>query len=156
MQSFISKRHRVVCDQLINSTPEKIFPLLCPQREYDWIPTWDCKMVYSESGYSEQDCVFTTDIQGDTKETWVVDRFEPNHFIQFIKFAESRVIRYSITLTDHPDGTTALAWEQTITALTEEGNHYIETFRDDVFGVRIKMLEKLLNHYLSTGEMLKP
>jgi hypothetical protein len=156
MDTFISRRYRVACDQRITSTSDRIFPLLCPKREYDWIPTWDCKMVFSESGYAEQDCVFTTDFQGDTKETWVVDRFESNHFIQFIKFAESRVIRYSITLTDNSDGTTALVWEQTITALNEEGNQYIETFRDDVFGVKIKMLEKLLNHYLSTGEMLKP
>jgi len=35
------------------TTPEKLFPLFCPAREADWIPGWDCQLIYTESGYAE-------------------------------------------------------------------------------------------------------
>ena len=47
------------------SSPEKIFPLLCPTCEYDWIDTWKCRMIYSDSGHAELDCVFKTDFPSD-------------------------------------------------------------------------------------------
>ena len=46
---------------LLEGTPESVFPLLCPIREYAWIEPWRCTLIYSESGYAEQDCVFQTD-----------------------------------------------------------------------------------------------
>ena len=33
------------------TTPENIFPLLCPAREADWIPGWDSELIYTKSGY---------------------------------------------------------------------------------------------------------
>lgn len=39
--------------QHVHASPEAIFPLLCPVREYDWIPGWDCRLVYTESGLAE-------------------------------------------------------------------------------------------------------
>ena len=27
-------------------TPQEVFALLCPVREYDWIPDWSCTMVH--------------------------------------------------------------------------------------------------------------
>lgn len=40
--------------------PEKVLPLLCPIREYEWIEIWECEMIHSNSGYAELDCVFKT------------------------------------------------------------------------------------------------
>jgi hypothetical protein len=152
---FKAKRCFLQADQQLNSTPDKIFPLLCPTREYDWIETWQCELISSDSGFAELDCVFTTFFPGDVKETWIVDRFEQNNLVQFIRFSETRVIRYSIHLTDNNDGTTAAKWEQTITSLNEEGNCYVENSSNSEFEKRIKALEKMLNYYLETGEMLR-
>lgn len=141
--------------QLLNASPEKVFPLLCPTREYDWIESWNCNLLFSKSGFAELDCVFTTHLPGDEKETWIVDRYEPSKLIQFIRSSENRVIRYSIRLNGNSDGTTSAQWEQTIMALTEAGNRYVESLSNTEFGRKIKGLENLLNHYLATGQMLK-
>jgi len=152
---FTALRHEVSCPQHLNSTPEKVFPLLCPTREYDWIETWQGQVIYSESGFAELDCIFSTGLPGGKNEIWYVDRYEKNKLIQFVRFAGSRVIRYCITLTGNSDGTTNALWEQTITALNEEGNSYVENFSDHDYQNLIHSLEKMLNHYLETGEMLK-
>lgn len=152
---FKGNQHFVSCNQLLHFTPEMIFPLLCPKREYDWIESWKGNIIYSNSGLAELDCVFSTEFSGDRKETWIVDRFDKNEKIQFIRFTESRVIRYSITLIDNNNGSTTLIWEQTITSLNKEGNMYIENFSDTEYEKKIKSLEKMLSHYLATGQMLR-
>jgi hypothetical protein len=152
---FKAKQHFVSCSQLLNFKPEMVFPLLCPQREYDWIESWKGKIIYSKSGFAELDCVFSTDLPGDIKEIWTVDLFNKNEKIQFVRFTESRVIRYSIKLIDNKNGTTTANWEQTITSISEEGNSYIENFSDIEYETKIKSLEKMLNYYLTTGQILK-
>jgi hypothetical protein len=44
-----AQQHFVSCNQLLQFTSEMIFPLLCPQREYDWIESWKCNIIYSKS-----------------------------------------------------------------------------------------------------------
>ena len=34
----------------VAAPPEKIFPLLCPVREKEWIPGWHAETVYLASG----------------------------------------------------------------------------------------------------------
>lgn len=152
---FSAKQCSLSACQLLAAPPEKVFPLLCPTREFDWIETWNCELVFSKSGFAELDGVFTTNFPGDDKDVWVIDRYEPNVLIQFVRVSENRVIRYRITLTANGNGTTSAIWEQTITALTEAGNRYIENQSNEQFSKKIKGLEKQLNHYLETGEMLK-
>ena len=152
---FKAKRHYVSCEQLLSSTPDKIFLLLCPKREFDWLETWKCDIVFTESGFAESDCVFQTDVPGDVQETWIIDRYEKNEIVQFIKFSVPRVIRYGIILTDNKNGTTTARWEQTITSLNNDGNIYIENFSDSEFEKKIKGLEKILNNYLTNGKMLR-
>ena len=152
---FKSKQQYVYYDQLLKSTPDKIFPLLCPKKEYDWIESWKCDIIFSNSGFAELDCVFVTGLPEDTKETWIVDIFDKDKKIQFARFSGSRIIRHSISLTDNNNGTTTAKWEQTITSLNSEGNLYIEKFFKIEFEKRIKALEKMLNYYLTTGKMLR-
>jgi hypothetical protein len=153
--NFKAKRCFLSAQQQLNFTPERIFPLLCPTREFDWIEGWDCELIRTESGFAELDCIFTTHFAGDEKEIWVVDRYEPNKLIQFIRSSESRVIRYSIKLSSKDNGSTTLLWQQVVTALNEKGNRYVENCSNKEFGKKINNLEKLLRHYLETGEMLK-
>jgi hypothetical protein len=152
---FKARQHFVACNQLLQFSPDAVFPLLCPRREYEWIESWRGEIIYSKSGFAELDCVFSTEFAGGAKEIWVVDQFYKNEKIQFIRFTESRVIRYCISLKDNNNGTTTATWEMTITSLNDEGDSYIENFSDTDYEGRIKGLEKMLNHYLATGGMLK-
>jgi hypothetical protein len=111
--------------------------------------------VYSESGYAEQDCIFVTDFPGEGEDVWVVSVYRPSEEIQFVRFNGRRVIRYSIVLTDNGDGTTTAEWRQVITGLNEEGNRQVDGLTDEAYQQKISVLERLLNHYLTTGEMLR-
>lgn len=156
VKKFLSARVTISYDMLINSSPEKIFPLICPTREYDWIEPWSCNLIFSYSGFAEQDCVFQTDFRGDGGlETWVVARYEPNKLIQFIRSNRIKVIRYTISLVDNKNGTTTATWEQLITGLNDEGNKFVFEYSDEKFLYEMRNLEKMLKFYLETGEMLK-
>jgi hypothetical protein len=138
----------------LSSTPAAVFPLLCPAREYDWIGTWNCRMVYSASGHAEQDCIFKTDFPSDGPEdTWVVSRYEPPLLIEFVRVNPLRAIRYTICLRETAAGETEADWRQVVTGLNEEGDGLVRSLDEPAFGRRMEELEKMLNHYLTTGQM---
>jgi hypothetical protein len=39
------KKHTIV----LEANPNAVFPLLCPVREYEWIESWKCDLIYSDS-----------------------------------------------------------------------------------------------------------
>lgn len=147
-------RVRFRARQHVAAEPEAVFPLLCPVRELDWIPSWDCELVYTESGLAEEGCVFRTASEGGT-DTWVISRFEPARRLGFVRVDPLRTIRYDITLEPGGDGTTQLRWEQEITALDEAGDRHVATLRQEDFTEMIATGERLLEHYLKTGEALE-
>ncbi len=147
-------RVRFQATQHVSADPETIFPLLCPVREYDWIPAWSCELVYTESGVAEEGCIFQTDMQGaEGTDTWVVSRYEPPRRISFVRVHPLRALRYDIQLEPGGDGTT-LRWEQEITALDENGDEHVAGQREQDFTTMIATAERLLEHYLKTGEAL--
>ena len=44
----------------IRASLEDVFPLLCPKREEQWIPGWECETIWSHSGYNEEGAIFRT------------------------------------------------------------------------------------------------
>jgi len=151
---FSALRTVKTAKQHLLAPPDKVFPLLCPTREYDWIESWKCRMVHSESGFAELDCIFVTEFPHEGEDVWVVSVYRLNEEIEFVRFNGRRVIRYSITQTDNGDGTTDAEWKQTLTGLDEDGNRLVESLTDEAYRQRIAGLERRLNHYLMTGEML--
>ncbi len=84
--SMSGHRSTKTYSMLLKGTPEQVFPLLCPVREYEWIDNWQCEVVYSDSGFAELDCVFKTRFPGDGPEdTWAVSRYEPPLLIEFVR-----------------------------------------------------------------------
>jgi len=150
------RRVRFASSQTVHFAPEAVFPLLCPVLEYDWVPGWDCRLVYTESGVAEPGCVFQTEKPGDGGvDTWVVSRYEPAERITFVRVNPLRTIEYDIRLKPAGDGSTHLDWEQTITALDEAGDRHVEGLRQEDFTRMIDGLEAMLEHYLRTGEILE-
>ncbi|QJB55643.1 hypothetical protein [Pseudodesulfovibrio sp. zrk46] len=144
----------VSADMQIQGTSSEIWPLLCPVAEYDWIDGWKCELVHSESGVNELGCVFRTDPPGGGgTDTWVTSRFEPNERLEFVRVNPIRAIRYEILL--FPEGdTTRMEWIQHLAPLNEEGRTLAEGWSTE-FKQQMSTLEKMLNHYLSSGEMLR-
>ncbi len=140
----------------LKGVPSKVFPLLCPVREYEWIEHWKCDLVYTKSGYAENNCIFKTHYPHDGPEKiWVVTEYVPNEKIEFIVVNPYQVIRFSINLLSENDGTTIAEWRQIITALNEEGEKLIEKYTEENYAAEKKELEEILNYYLTTNKMYK-
>ena len=155
MSEFTAKRIARSYVQHFKAPPERVFPLLCPVREYEWIEPWKCEVLHSDTGFAEKNCIFRTRFPGeDSDETWVVSSYEPPRRIEFVRFNALRVVCYSIVLAQHGDGSTSATNEQVLTGLNPEGNRLLDTLTDGGFVTELRMGEAMLNHYLSTGMRL--
>ena len=71
--------------QRLVAEPSKVFPLLCPVREADWIEGWNPISVITSSGVGETDCVFVTSAAPHDA-VWYITRHEPeNGFVEMLK-----------------------------------------------------------------------
>lgn len=144
-------RRRFSATMRANAAPDAVFPLLCPVREYDWIPEWDCRVIYTESGVAEPGCVFQTDRPADGGlDTWVVSRHEPPARIEFIRVNPLRTMRYDIRLEPDGDDSTILVWDQAMTALSDEGDEQLVKLRQDAYARLIGKIECHMNEFLAT------
>jgi hypothetical protein len=132
-------------------TPQEVFGLLCPVREYDWIPDWSCTMVHSTSGVAELGCLFTRE----RGETWITTRYEPPTRIDYTIVLPGLAVRtLSIALTPTGPRTTSAALRTTATALGPDGVEEVRGWTADHQRELWRLREAQLNHYLSTGNLL--
>jgi hypothetical protein len=105
--------------QHIDASPEEVFPLLCPEREKDWLPGWDYRMIHSSSGVAERGAVFETPhALGITR--WIVSEHQPPKRVAFARWQPDGImVHIEITLGRHADGTTAVCIEYTWTPTDE-------------------------------------
>ena len=156
MKPFDPKRVIRTAALKLAGPPWKVFPLLCPTREYDWIEGWRCDLIYSESGLAEDGCIFRTDFPGDTgQELWVVSRYEPVQAIEFVRVTPGvKIVKLDIRLSGDGDSATSAIWRQTVTGLSDTGNEWVSRYCEEAYRQRIGLLETMLNHYLATGQKL--
>lgn len=150
------KYERVVVAETmtIGQTKENIWPLLCPVREYEWIPNWNCRLICTSSGFNEPGCVFQTEFPADGPvDTWVTSVYQPASRLEFIRANPLRVIRYCIEL-ETVDDRTEMRWSQEITPLCPEGVA-LATIKAESFKTQIAGLESMLRYYLENRTMLE-
>jgi hypothetical protein len=135
---------------------ERVFPLLCPVREYEWLPYWTCQLVYCANGRAEAGCVFTTDQADGGSMTWVVTAYEPPAHIQFtVMKAGSHVWTLDICLTSVGSDSCRLEWRHTFTGLSEAGNQFLAEYTEEKHYTHLQRIERCLRHFLDTGRLLK-
>lgn len=147
------KRAILAPERTFDASPDEIFPLLCPTREYDWIAEWRCELLHSESGRAEPNAIFRTHLLG-VEELWICTHYEPNREIHYLRLADGLCTKLEISLFDEGDGTTRVRWCLIGSALEEEMNDAVAGLEAE--GGRIRRLEHVLNdlgHFLETGEM---
>lgn len=155
---FKAERIKKTYDLRFIAPPEKVFPLLCPVREYEWIDGWNCEMIYSESGFAEKDCVFTTRHPGEKEKTvwYMIEQDSENYKAGFLRVTPgSHAVKMQIRLKDNHDGGTDASFAYTCTALSGEGNLAIGHYVEQVLENTTAWLEKSMNNYLRTGQILK-
>jgi hypothetical protein len=138
-----------------HGSPEMVFPFLCPTREYEWIDWWTCNLLYSNSGYAEELCVFQTNMIPFGNETWVCSRYEPSKLIQYTRFNEKVFIRNTFSLVAEEKDWTTWNLEFIFTALNEEGDKIISGMSAQAIDDTGNELKKRLNYFLENKRMLK-
>jgi hypothetical protein len=154
---FKSRRLTRDYRQTISATPEKVFPLLCPVREADWLEGWNYNMIYSMSGLVEDGAVFSTPLKGEEDTVWVVTHHDPViHAVDFVRFTPgSRTCVLKIIVTSKDDSTSYVDIRYTYTGITPEGNDFIDGFSEEAFIEAMIFWEKSMNYYLKTGQRFK-
>jgi hypothetical protein len=107
--------------QTIHATPDRVFPLLCPEREKEWLPGWDARMLYSASGVAERGAVFQT--RNDAGRTlWIVTEYDPPRRVAFARWQpDGIIVHIEISLGLHHDKSSAVCISYTYTAVDEAG-----------------------------------
>ncbi len=140
--------------QKLAAPPDRVFPLLCPVREADWLEGWDPIAVFSNSGVAEADCVFITAATPHPT-IWFVTRHEPERgFVEMLKVVpEMTACRLSIQLAAASAGCEATI-TYSHTSLGPRGDDFVAGFTEDFYREFMREWETRMNHYLKTGERL--
>lgn len=147
----ISKRYTMQ----IAAKPAVVFPLLCPEREKEWLDGWAYEMIYSQSGFAEQGCAFKTKLLPEGEAYWLMTRHIPPHEAEYVRFVTGKMfVALSFKLAER-DGGTAMDMEYTYTAVTEKGNEFVAGQADAGFEMIRKRMENSLGYFINTGKMLK-
>ena len=134
------------CDSAI----EDVFPLLCPKREEEWIPGWECETIWSKSGYNEEGAIFRTRKPFGTELYWTTLRYDqPQKIVDFLIVAPHRYqFRFTIDVHVESEQSLLLTFTHVFTSVSEEGNQFLAQYQKEDFAERLKNLETLLNHHL--------
>lgn len=141
----------------VAAAPERVFPLICPVREREWIDGWRADVVYAASGVAEDHAVFVTDFPARGRATWVVSRYDPVRFeIGFTVFHDHELVeRLDITLGPDGSGGATTRWTRTYTALGETGARQLDATTGAALDARMAGLAAALQHYCATGSCLR-
>lgn len=124
----------------------RVFPLLCPVREREWLDGWEADVLHSASGLAEAGCVFVGRAGGNVG-TYLVTRYEPESLVEFAVHYGDVVEQMSIRVRASPGGTD-LDWSKTFTALSPEGNAWIEARVPAAIEARLGDLERMLVRFV--------
>ena len=141
--------------QQLAAEPARVFPLLCPVREADWIDGWDPLVVFSQSGVAEPDCVFVTEASP-SDAIWYITRHEPSSgFVEMIKITPA-VTACKLTIQLHAvEGGSEATITYAHTSLGPEGDTVVASFTEEHYLKFMRGWEARLNHYLRHGTVLR-
>jgi hypothetical protein len=141
--------------QKLVAPPERVFPLLCPVREADWLDGWDPLVVFTDSGVAEPACVFITKAAPHPA-IWFVTRHEPERgLVEMLKISpEVTTCRLSIQLAAAGGGCEATI-TYSHTSLGPQGDVFVAGFTKEFYDGFMREWETRMNHYLNTGAALR-
>jgi len=139
--------------QTLAAPPADVFPLLCPVREREWVKGWDPKLVLTESGHVEQDCVFVMEDRPDDS-IWVVTQWDPERFsVKFFKVTPGlTVAKIEIQLREAEGAKTYADVTYGYTALSNEGEAFVDGFTRNHYEDFMREWETELNQFLAGNE----
>ncbi len=134
----------------VKTTIEEVFPLLCPKREEEWIPGWECETIWSTSGYNENGAIFRTTKPYGTELYWTTLQYDIKSGVVDFLITAPRLfmLRYPITVRPGSDGLLTITFSQVFTSVSEEGRILLSRYQGEDFPSRLAALEGYLSHSL--------
>jgi hypothetical protein len=153
--NFEAKRTIKTATFSLAASPQKVFPLLCPKRELEWVPGWEYEMIYSKSGYIEAGCIFKSRKPHGLEMIWTNVEYDPKNFrVGFLNVAPGvMAFHYRIRLRETAAESCEATIEQIFTGLTEEGNRLIAGIAESSVN-NAAMIAEPLDYYLKTGKLI--
>jgi hypothetical protein len=129
---------------------EEVFPLLCPKREEEWIPGWECETLWSRSGYNEAGAIFRTTKPYGTELYWTTLQYDIKAGVVDFLITAPHLYMFRFTIDVHKDspGLLRITFTQVFTSVAEEGNAFLSRYREDDFDARLKALEGFMARHL--------
>lgn len=145
--------------QRIEAPPERVFPLLCPVREAEWLEGWgdEVEMIHSHSGLAEDGCVFRTRGGGRPETVWMITRHDPvRREVELFRVTTGLVAtRVQIGVVSLEDGASRVEITYTFTPLGPAGRAFVEqNHSEQAFRADMAFWEASMNHWLRTGGIL--
>ena len=136
---------------LVDAPIERVFPLLCPKKEEDWIPGWQCETLWSRSGCNEDGAIFRTSKPYGTELYWHTLQFNIDRRIVDFLITAPRLFHFRFTITVEMKKTAqaAIHFHQTFTSVSEEGREFLERYQSEDFAARVQTLGALMTQYLN-------
>ena len=133
----------------LTSQPDDVFALMCPVREYDWLPGWQTKSVHSLSGIVEQDCMFVTPTDGPDA-VWITAAHDPaaRRLTMYKVVPDTAVTRLDIAVEEASPGSAAtITYEHT--ALGPAGRQLVDRHSKSGYEKAIAAWQQLIDRYLT-------
>jgi hypothetical protein len=135
--------------QTLDAGPERVFPLLCPEREKEWLPGWDARMIHSESGFAEPRAVFATRHGDGAEIIWLVAEHRPPARVHLVRWhPDAMVVDIELDLAGPRPQTTWLDIRYTYTATAPAGRATIEAMTVEQWHAQMQNWEDHLNAWL--------
>ena len=129
--------------------PQKVFPLLCPVREAEWLPDWDPEVVYTHSGFAEPGCTFLTRQDG-RQSIWQIVHHDPAGLEVAMVKITPEVTACLLRIVVRSDGAGGSEAEVTYThtAIGAEGKKFVDDFTTEFYRIFMKKWNNLLASHL--------
>lgn len=139
----------------LNDQPEVVFELFDPIGERKWDEEWNPNMV-SQASMIGQGTVFTTENKEGSDTIWLITEFDKEkHKIAYA--AVTPTIRATlIEISCNPEANhTKSRVTYNVTALSEGGNRYVNSFSEEYYREWMMNWEMAINHYIQHGSSMK-
>jgi len=146
-------RTHTIC---LPAAPARVFPLFSPLGEKHWEPDWNPEMLYPASGAAQIGTVFTTQHADEPVKIWTIIGYDREQMqISYLNVAPtSHLSRIDIGCGATGTQATSASITYTLTALTPQGNAYLNRFTEEHYQVTIASWERAITHYLAHGQPL--
>jgi len=140
----------------LNGGLDDVFGLFDPIGEKKWSEDWNPLMVFPPSGICEG-AVFETRDKDGMETIWVISTFDQNkrNIVYTAVTPNFKVSVIEVKCEPDLSSHTKACVTYTVTALSEKGTQYVDSFSEDHYFKMMKHWEEAINHFLQHGYPLR-